>query len=121
MATQLSIVNKVLRRLREDTVASVSSSDYAALIALFINDAKAELEDMWFWSVNETEIDTSILADGTREYDLTTTTDRSWLIRYIDDNRPMAFETAVAGRSSFGRGQPLLGRGEATGTSLRTT
>ena len=68
MATQLTIVNKVLQKLREDTVSSVANSSYAKLIAMFVNDAKEDLEDMWFWTVNETAIDTSILGDSsTRE------------------------------------------------------
>jgi len=93
MATQLEIVNGVLRRLRESTVSSVSSSDYAKLIAEFVNDAKAQMEDMWFWTVNETEIDTSITGDSsTREYDLTSTTDRSFLVRSQYDQTPMAYD-----------------------------
>ena len=93
MATQLTIVNDVLRRLRESTVSTVSASDYSKLVATFINDAKAEMEDMWFWTVNETEIDTTILGDSsTRDYDLTTTTDRSFLLRHMDDNVPMAYD-----------------------------
>lgn len=93
MATQLQIVNKILRRLRETTVASVSSTSYAQLIALFINEAKEMTEDAWFWTVNETAIDTSVLADGTLTYDLTSTTDRSFLMRYHNENVPMAFDT----------------------------
>lgn len=92
MATQLTIVNKVLQKLREEQVSAVGNTDYAKLIAMFVNDAKEDLEDMWFWTVNETEIDTSILADGTREYDLTSTTDRSFLVRYINDRQPMAYD-----------------------------
>ena len=92
MSTQLQIVNKLLQRMRETTVASVSSSDYAALMAIFVNEAKEQLEDMWFWTVNETAIDTTILADGTLTYDLTSTNDRSWLIRRERDKTPMAFD-----------------------------
>lgn len=97
MATQLEIVNDVLRRLRESTVSTVGASDYAALVATFVNDAKAEMEDMWFWTVNETEIDTTITGDSsTRDYDLTATTDRSFLIRLTDDNVPMAFDITTS-------------------------
>lgn len=92
MATQLTIVNDVLRRLREDTVSSVASTDYSQFIGQLVNDAKEELEDMWFWTVNETAIDTTILADGTLTYDLTGTTDRSFLIRQVEDRLPMAFD-----------------------------
>jgi len=106
MATQLQFVNKVLVRLREPKVSSVASSDYAALLATFVNDAKNDLEDMWFWSVHEEEIDTTILADGTRTYDLSTTSDRSWLIRYIDDTRPLAYDITDAQESQL-RDMPL--------------
>ncbi len=125
MATQLNIVNDVLQRLRESTVSSVSSSDYSKLIAIFLNDAKEDLEDMWFWTVNEKEIDTTILGDSsTITYDLTTTTDRSWMIRGMDDQRPMAFDVTTdenrplidiplkqlrAWRANFRGGAPAVG------------
>lgn len=93
MATQLEIVNSVLTRLRESTVSTVSSSDYSKLIGAFVNDAKAEMEDMWFWTVNETEVDTTILGDSaTRDYDLTETSDRSFLVRSQHDLVPMAYD-----------------------------
>lgn len=93
MATQLQIVNSVLRRLRESEVSSVSTSDYSKLIGEFVNDAKEEMEDMWFWTVNETEIDITVLNDSsTRSYEASGTTDRSFLIRQYDDNVPMAWD-----------------------------
>ena len=92
MATQIQVVNDVLRRLRETTASSVASNDYAKLVAVFVNDAKETLEDMWFWTVYETEIDTTITADGTREYDLTSTNDRSFLVRGHRDEIPMAYD-----------------------------
>ena len=92
MATQLNIVNDVLRRLRETEVSSVATSEYAKLIGMFLNDAKEDLEDQWFWTVNETVIDTTITSDGTRTYDLTATTDRSFLIRHVRDKLPMAYD-----------------------------
>jgi hypothetical protein len=97
MATQLTIVNNVLTRLREDTVASVSTNAYSKLIGQFVNDAKADMEDMNYeWSVYETEIDTTILADGTLEYDLTGTNDRSWILRsYDDDQLPAAYDVTT--------------------------
>lgn len=92
MATQLTIVNDILRRLRETEVAAVTTGSYSALIAQFVNEAKEELEDMWFWTVNETVIDTTILANGTLTYDLTETTDRSFMQRTVADSIPMAFD-----------------------------
>ena len=94
MATQLVLVNNILRRLRETEVTSVASNAYAKLIAQFINDAKADMEDINYeWSVYVTEVDTTILADGTRTYDLTGTNDRSWLMRDFEEDRlPAAYD-----------------------------
>lgn len=92
MATQLATVNKILRRLRETTVTSVSSTSYSQLIGLFVNEAKEMMEDAWFWTVNETAVDTSILADGTLTYDLTDTNDRSFLIRDHNEKMPHAYD-----------------------------
>lgn len=97
MATQLTIVNNILRRLREDTVASVGDNTYSALIAQFVNDAKADMEDLNHdWSVYVTEIDTTILNDGTRTYDLTGTNDRSFMIRDSHSDRlPAAYDVTA--------------------------
>ena len=46
----LDAVNKVLKRLRERTVTSVSDTEYSELIGMFINDAKLEVEEAWNWS-----------------------------------------------------------------------
>ena len=82
MATQLTIVNDILERLREDTVTSVNDNSYSKLVGMFVNDAKEDMEDVNHeWSVYVTEVDTTILSDGTRTYDLTGTNDRSWMIR----------------------------------------
>lgn len=69
MATQLTLVNNVLRRLREDTVTSVADSDYAALIATFVNDGIDRVTQAYAWkSLNHTvNVD---IVDGTRVYDL---------------------------------------------------
>lgn len=94
MATQLEMVNKVLLRLRENSVTTVIDNDYAQLIAQFINDSKADLEDSnHTWSAYETEIDVAILNDGTRNYALAGTNDRSFLMRvYKEDRLPLAYD-----------------------------
>jgi hypothetical protein len=51
MATYLETVNNVLRRLREPTVSSVNESSYSAMIGVFVNDAKREVEDAHDWNV----------------------------------------------------------------------
>ncbi len=93
MATQLTIVNNVLERLREDTVSAVNENAYSKLIAMFVNDAIQDIEDYNHeWSVYITAIDTTITA-GTTSYDLTATNDRSWLMRDPEDDKmPLAFD-----------------------------
>ena len=50
MATYLETVNNVLRRLREPTVSSVNESSYSAMIGVFVNDAKRNVEDAYNWN-----------------------------------------------------------------------
>ena len=47
--TLLQIVNRILTRLREDTVQSLVDSDYAALIGLFVSDGYEMLQENWDW------------------------------------------------------------------------
>ena len=42
--TYLNLVNNVLRRLREDEVASVSNDTYSKMVGDFVNDAKQFVE-----------------------------------------------------------------------------
>ena len=100
MADQVTIVNNILRRLREDEVTSVADNVYSKLIAQFVNDAKDDMEDINHeWSVYVNEIDTTILADSsTIKYDLSTTNDRSWLLRdWHDDRIPAAYDVTDDG------------------------
>jgi hypothetical protein len=56
MATYLECVNEVLSRLRESSVASVTTSAYSTLIGRYVNDAKRQVEDAWDWTVLSTTI-----------------------------------------------------------------
>lgn len=47
--TYLELCNEVLRRLRENTVSSVTQTAYSRLIGLYVNDAKRQVEDAWNW------------------------------------------------------------------------
>jgi hypothetical protein len=47
--TYLQVVNKVLTRLRESTVASVTENSYSTLIGAIVNQVKTEIEDTWRW------------------------------------------------------------------------
>lgn len=48
--TYLEVVNRVLRRLRENEVSSVNETPYSKLIGDLVNVVKAEIEDSWDWS-----------------------------------------------------------------------
>jgi hypothetical protein len=48
--TYLSLVNKVLLRLREGEVNSVDDNAYSKMIGQFINAAKEEVESAWRWN-----------------------------------------------------------------------
>jgi len=65
----LNAINRVLRRLRENEVASVTSTSYAKLVGDYINDAVRLVEDSWDWSVLRKEIAVDTVADQ-REYTL---------------------------------------------------
>jgi len=69
MSTALQLVNKVLRRLREDEVTSFTSS-YASLILDFVNETKREVEDSWNWTSLRTTKTVTTVA-GTSQYALT--------------------------------------------------
>jgi hypothetical protein len=68
--TYLELVNDVLVRLRESTVATVSETSYSALIGKFVNDAKRQVEDAYAWNVLGTTITLSTTS-GTYQYALT--------------------------------------------------
>jgi len=61
--TYLDIVNNILKRLRERTVASVEESSYSRLIGVLVNDAKSTIEDSWQWSALRTTITATTEAD----------------------------------------------------------
>jgi len=70
MTTFLQACNEVLTRLREDEVASVSTSAYSTLIGNFINDSKRQVEDAWNWDALSTTITVNTVA-GTSTYTVT--------------------------------------------------
>ena len=82
--TYLEIVNKVLRRLREDTVDTVSQNTYSALIGEFVNDAKKTVEDAWDWSALRTTLTVTTSAD-IFNYSLTGSGNRIELLDVVND------------------------------------
>lgn len=101
MATQLTIVNNALRRLREDTVSSVNETSYSQLVAMWVNDGIREVSNSHYWTSLQHRVGFNTAA-STPAYDLASlvadggdithgrvTTDESMLI-FDDDNRPNA-------------------------------
>lgn len=68
--TYLQAVNNVLIRLRETEVTAVSDTPYSALIGVFVNDAKREVEDAYDWNALDTTITLATVA-GQKAYSLT--------------------------------------------------
>jgi len=77
MSTQyLTIVNEVLRRLREDEVSAVANTAYSKMVGDFVNDAKRIVEDSHDWSTLRTTI---------TEYSLTNAGERVKIYSVIND------------------------------------
>lgn len=68
--TYLQIVNKVLRRLRENEVSSIAETPYSLLIGDLVNVVKREVEDSWNWDALRTTLSVSTTA-GLFNYALT--------------------------------------------------
>tara|TARA_R110000868_G_scaffold225009_2_gene477211 strand:+ start:8977 stop:9624 length:648 start_codon:yes stop_codon:yes gene_type:complete len=49
--TYLELINDVMIRLRETTVATNNQTSYSLLIGKFVNDAKRQIEDAFSWNV----------------------------------------------------------------------
>lgn len=63
MATYVSCVNSVLRRLRETEVTSVQDNAYSKLIGDFVNDAKNIVESSYTWN----SLSNTLTADTTAD------------------------------------------------------
>lgn len=68
--TQLQIVNSVLRRMREDTVANTTDSATSKLVAEFVADSYEEVMEEWEWEALKHRIHIDIVS-GTSKYDVT--------------------------------------------------
>jgi len=93
--TYLNLVNNVLRRLREDEVASVQESTYSKMVGDFVNDAKRIVEDSWDWSALRTTL-TITTTDDIFNYVLTGSQNRIKELNVINDtsNRIMEYRPA---------------------------
>jgi hypothetical protein len=82
--TYLQLVNKVLTRLREETVSTVSQNTYSALVGEFVNDAKQSVEDAWDWSALRTTL-TLTTSNNIFNYNLTGSGNRIEILDVVND------------------------------------
>lgn len=108
--TYLEMVNKVLRRLREREVSSVSQSSYSKLIGDFVNDAKKEVEDAWQWSALRTTLTLSTVAN-TFNYELNGSQNNFNILDVVNDtsNRFMVYKTSAWFDNTFLNMNPAKG------------
>ncbi len=93
MSTYLETVNNVLRRLREPTVSSVNDTAYSALIGVFVNDAKREVEDAADWNALSSTITVTTVAN-TYNYTLTGAGTRFRVIDVLNDTSDVVIRQA---------------------------
>ena len=89
----LQAINSVLRRLREDEVATYNQSDYSSLIGDFVNETKREVEDAWNWTQLRTNIPVTTAA-STRSYTLTGSGERHRILQVINDTQDTVMHKA---------------------------
>ena len=82
--TYLEAVNKVLRRLREREVSSVTETTYSKLIGELVNEAKTEIENSWNWSGLRVTLSATTTA-GVFNYELNGAGNRATILNVIND------------------------------------
>jgi len=82
--TYLEIVNRVLRRLRENEVSSVQETPYSKLIGDLVNVVKREVEDAWDWSALRTTL-SATTSVSLFNYVLVGSTSRIRILEVIND------------------------------------
>lgn len=112
--TYLEIVNKVLKRLRENEVSTVSENAYSKLIGEFVNDVKREIEDMWNWDALRTTLSANT-ANGLFNYVLVGSGTRFRVLDVINDTsdhvmqyRPTAWFDTVFLAQNNQNGSPIF-------------
>mgnify|MGYP003644671233 FL=1 len=82
--TYLQLVNSVLRRLREEQVATVEQNSYSQLIGELVNEAKETVENSWDWTGLRTTIVISTVA-STSTYTMTGSQNKIQILDVIND------------------------------------
>lgn len=81
--TLIQMINLLLPRLREAKVSTITASEYATLLAQFVNEGMQEVQGRYLWTSLDHTVTTNTVA-GTFEYSLTGTKPTS-LLRMVDD------------------------------------
>ena len=93
MATYVSCVNSVLRRLRETEVTSVQDNSYSKLIGDFVNDAKNIVESSYTWNALSNTLSATTTAD-VFSYVLTGSGQRFRVIDILNDTSNIEMQNA---------------------------
>jgi len=80
----ISLVNSVLRRLRETEVSSVADNAYSKMIGEFVNDAKRQTEDAYPWNALSDTL-TAVTGADVFNYVLTGSGQRFRVIDVLND------------------------------------
>jgi len=89
--TYLELVNGVLRRLRENEVATVTENSYSCLVGDLVNDAKVLVENAWDWSALRQTISIATV-NGTKNYSLTGTGWKGKRLNVINDTSNLVMD-----------------------------
>lgn len=90
--TFAQLINKVLTKLREDTIASSVPPGYPTLVAQIVNEAKEDIENVGPWYGLRTTVDI-VTTPGVDQLSLAAYNDRSYLL--MDNNEPQAYITTT--------------------------
>ena len=94
--TYLTIVNHVLRRMREDEITNIADTTYSKMVGDFVNDAKKEVQNAHDWSALRSVVTVST-SSGTSEYSITGSKEDPKIISAINDtqNLFLTYQTPV--------------------------
>jgi hypothetical protein len=112
--TYLQVVNKVLVRLREATVATVTETSYSTLVGSIVNKVKTEIEDAWQWHALRDTYDVTCVI-GTSTYVLTGSGPDAVVIDAWNNTMQAQLQPASSLRMNqrfFGTTTPITGRVE---------
>jgi len=94
--TYLTIVNHVLRRMRENEVTNITTNAYSTMVGDFVNDAKKSIESSHDWSALRSAVTVST-SSGTSEYSITGSGPDPKIIDALNDtqNLFLTYQTPV--------------------------